>query len=121
MGINIDSVYQSKSNFLKAADLPAGKQVKVTMESFEIVQMDDNGVSKDKVNVHFVGKEKTLMLNKTNSGAISHVYGGDTDGWVGKEIIMYSTQVDFGGQMVPAIRVSIPMQEATDDDIPGFE
>lgn len=120
MGINVENVYQSKSNFLKAADLPAGKQVKVTVESCELVQMDDNGVTKDKVNVHFVGKEKTLMVNKTNSGTIAHVYGNDTDGWIGKEIILFSTQVDFGGQMVPAIRVSIPMQEASADDVTNF-
>lgn len=120
MGINVDSVYQSTSNYLKAADLPAGKKIKVTIESTEIVQMDDNGVTKDKVNVHFVGKEKTLMLNKTNSGTISHVYGPDTDGWNGKEIFLFSTQVDYAGQMVPAIRVDVPMAEAVEDDIPGW-
>jgi hypothetical protein len=120
MGINVDNVYQSKSNFLKAADLPTGKKIKVTIESSELVQMDDNGVMKDKVSVHFVGKEKTLMLNKTNSGTISHVYGPDTDGWNGKEIFLFSTQVDFGGQMVPAIRVDIPMVEATAEDNSNF-
>jgi hypothetical protein len=116
MGINVESVYQSKSNFLKAADLPAGKQVKVVIKSCELIQMDD----KDKVNVHFEGKEKTLMLNKTNSGAISHVYGADTDGWTGKEIFLYSTKVDYAGQMVDAIRVSVPLQEASPEDQPNW-
>ena len=121
MGINVDSIYQSKSNFLKAADLPAGKQVKVVIESCELIQMDDNGAMKDKVNVHFVNKERTLMLNKTNSGAISHVYGPDTDSWIGKEILLYSTQVDYAGQMVPAIRVNIPLQTATEEDNSNFQ
>lgn len=116
MGINVDNVYQSNSNFLKAADLPEGKQVKVIVESCEIIQMND----KDKVNVKFVGKDKTLVLNKTNSGAISHVYGVDTDMWIGKEVILYTAIVDYQGQMVPAVRVNVPLQDASPDDNPNF-
>lgn len=116
MGINGENIYQSKSNFLKASDLPDGKQVKVTMDAFDIVQMDD----KDKINVHFVGKEKTLVLNKTNYGAISHVYGNDTDGWKGKEVILFTALVDYQGQMVPAVRVSVPLQDASPEENTNF-
>lgn len=116
MGINVENVYQSKSNFLKASDLPEGRQVKVIIEDCDLVQMDD----KDKVNVHFVGKEKTLVLNKTNSNAISHVYGADTDGWRGKEVILYTALVDYQGQTVPAVRVSVPLQEASPEDNSNF-
>lgn len=118
MGINVENVYQSKSNFLKAADLPDGKQVPVVIESCELIKMDD----KDKVNVHFKGKEKTLVLNKTNSNAISHVYGPDTDAWIGKSIFLFTALVEYQGNSVPAVRVSVPLQTASPDErIPGFD
>jgi hypothetical protein len=68
----------------------------------------------------FQGKEKGLVLNKTNAMTIAHVYGPNIDQWVGQPILMFTTQVDYAGQMVPAIRVRVPIQAAQDDEIPGF-
>ena len=121
MGINVDNFFQSSTNALKASDLPAGKQAKVVIENCEAVTFKgDDQKEQQKIRLSFVGKEKGLILNKTNAMTISHVYGPDTDGWKGKEIFLYSTKVDFGGQMVPAIRVDVPMVEAAEDDIPGW-
>lgn len=120
MGINVDSYYQSATSSLKASDLPPGKQARVNIERCEEIGFDENGVTKNKLKLSFVGKEKVLILNKTNAMTIAHVYGGDIDGWIGKEIFLYSTKVDFGGQMVDAIRINVPLQEAAQDDNMNF-
>lgn len=119
MGINVDQYFQSATNALKASDLPAGKQARVTIEKCEEVMFkEEDGKDKPKIRLSFKGKEKGLILNKTNAMSISHVYGPDTDGWIDKEVFLYSTKVDFGGQMVDAIRINIPLQTA--DDSIGF-
>jgi len=122
--MNVNEIYQSNSDYLKATDIPAGREAKVIIAACAMVQMDNNGEKQTKLALSFHGKEKKLLLNKTNAGTISHVHGPDTDNWIEKEIIMFSTQVDFAGQMVDAIRLRVvkpipPGQEENfDDDIP---
>lgn len=88
------------SNYLKAADLQK-REVKVTMSH---IAMEDVG-SDHKPVLYFVGKERGLVLNKTNSMNIASAYGGETDHWTGKPVILYPTWVDFQGRSVEAIRV----------------
>ena len=58
--------------------------------------------------IYFEGKEKGIVLNKTNATAIATIYGDDTDDWTGGEIILYSAWVDFQGKQVEAIRIRVP-------------
>lgn len=117
MGINVDQYFQSASNALKASDLPPGKQARVIIAGCEeVVFKGDDGKEQQKIRLSFQGKEKGLILNKTNAMTISHVYGADTDGWINKEIFLFSTKVDFGGQMVDAIRINVPLQEVDSAD-----
>jgi hypothetical protein len=94
------------SSYLKAEDLN-GKAVKVTIESVSMEKMGDD----TKPAVHFVGKDKTLVLNKTNAWRIVDATGSDdTDDWGGWTITLYPCKVEYQGKSVPAIRV---------DDRPG--
>ena len=104
--MNINEVYKSANDHLKAEDLPKGKQVKVTIENFEVVEFDD----RPKVVLSFVNKEKTLVLNKTNATAIAGVHGDNVENWKGKDILIYPTKTDFGGKLVDCIRVNVPME-----------
>jgi len=61
-----------------------------------------------KLVLYFAGKEKGLVLNKTNANNIAAIYGTDTDGWVGKSVVLVEALVDFQGRSVPAIRVRGP-------------
>ena len=114
--MNINDVYKSANDHLKAGDLPKGKQVKVTIEGYEVVEFDD----KPKIVLSFVGKDKTLVLNKTNATAIAGVHGDNTEAWKGKDICIYPTKTDFGGKLVDCIRVNVPMEtvEAVPEPIP---
>lgn len=94
------------SNYLKAADL-GGHAVRVAIES---VTMEKVGEDKKPV-LHFIGKDKALVLNKTNANRITEAVGSDeTDDWEGWTITLYACKVDFQGKRVDAIRV---------DDRPG--
>ncbi len=54
----------------------------------------------------FRGKQKRLVLNKTNAKTIAGLYGDDTEGWIGKRITLVVREVEFEGSIVLAIRVS---------------
>jgi len=92
------------SNYLKAADLQ-GKSVTVTVAK---VIMEDIGDDTKPV-VHFVGKEKGLVLNKTNAAMITEIAGTDEmDEWPGTVVVLYPTKVDFQGRRVEATRIDYP-------------
>jgi hypothetical protein len=98
MGYNINDVFPSK--YLKAADLN-GKTVTLTIKDVGVETIGDD----DKLVVYFKGKDKGLVMNKTNSNNIAMVFGPDTDGWLEQEISVYPTMVDFQGRSMEAIRV----------------
>src|SRR5262249_10797846 len=58
--------------------------------------------------VYFNGKEKGVVLNKTNSYTIATAYGDETNDWFGNEVILFSVMTEYGGKHTPAIRVRIP-------------
>lgn len=91
------------SNYLKAADLQ-DRNITVRMSHVKIETLNDD----EKPVLYFVGKEKGIVLNKTNATNISIAYGDDTTEWRDKEIILFPTMVDFQGRSVEAIRVKIP-------------
>lgn len=94
------------SNYLKASDLQ-GRAVRVVIDA---VTMEDIGDDRKPV-LHFHGKDKTLVLNKTNANRIEEATGTDEmDDWRGWTITLYPCKVDFQGKRVDAIRV---------DDKPG--
>jgi arabinogalactan endo-1,4-beta-galactosidase len=94
------------SDYLKAADLQ-GQAVTVTMAhvSIETVGKDQKPI------LYFQGKERGLVLNKTNASKISEMYGDDTENWTGGKIILYEAMVDFKGDTVAAIRVRLAQRQ----------
>ena len=97
--MNLDQMYPSK--WLKAGDLQ-GQTIPVVIMR---VVMEDVGDEAGKPVAYFQGKEKGLVLNKTNAMSIGLVHGPDTDGWTGKTIELFPAVVMFQGQNVPCIRV----------------
>ena len=86
---NIDNFFPSK--YLKSADL-MGREVRVIINRIEV---DTIGDDKKAPILYFTGKEKGLVLNKTNANTISDMLGKDTTNWVDKEIVIFPTRVDF--------------------------
>lgn len=97
----ISSEFPSK--YLKAADL-GGKEVKVIMQNVEKEKLGDD----TKLVLYFKGKEKGVVLNKTNASTIADAYGDDSEDWFDQPLILFSVMVDFQGKVGPAIRCRIP-------------
>lgn len=107
----------SESNDLKAIDFK-GKNLKLTIESVEERHYEarNGNPAQDKAALHFVGKEKTLVLNKTNTKLLITAYGADSDGWIGKEIGLSTHETELGeGWVVTPLGVQPP---DFDDEIP---
>jgi hypothetical protein len=104
--MNINETFSG--NFLKAADLK-GAQPVVTIAEIRMEKMGED----TKPAIYFAGKEKGVVLNKTNATNIASAYGPETDGWVGRRVILFSAWVDFQGKSVEAIRIRpAPAQQA---------
>lgn len=102
---NINDAFPSK--YLKASDLQ-GRQVTVKMDRAEYETIGDDR----KLILYFQGKEKGMVLNKTNANNIGFIYGPNTDDWHGAEITLFEAMVDFQGKTVPAIRVRAPQRKS---------
>jgi hypothetical protein len=91
------------SQYLKAADLQ-GREVRVVMQNIEREKIGTD----NKLVLYFKGKDKGIVLNKTNAGTIGNGYGDDTDDWYDQPLILFSVKTDFQGKVVDAIRCRIP-------------
>ena len=103
--MNVNDIFPS--NYLKASDLK-GAQPRVTIDKVELEILGQGAQAQQRPVIYFLGKDKGLVANKTNMGAIAMVYGDETDEWHGAEIVLFETMVDFQGKTTPAIRVKIP-------------
>ncbi len=104
------------SKFLKAGDLQ-GREVRVTMSNVEREKIGDD----NKPVLYFKGKEKGVVLNKTNASTITDAYGDDTEDWYDQPLILFSVMVDFQGKVAPAIRVRVPTAKDNREAAPRRE
>ena len=96
------------SRWLKAGDLQ-GRTVQVVMDH---VAMESPQEGKEpKPVVYFQGKEKGLMLNKTNSQMIAEMHGSETNNWSGKMIEIRPDKTTMDGKLVDCLRVNYVASE----------
>lgn len=122
------------SSFLKADDLK-GHSVTVVIHDVQIEEIGQGQRKDRKLVISFRGKDKKMVCNKTNASVIEKLYGPETEAWIGKPITLAPREVEFQGDMVWAIRVSLvkpasaapskptppppPAEESTaDEDVP---
>lgn len=98
---DINDVFPSKH--LKAADLK-GQTVRVTIDRYEFEMLGQGAQAQRKPVLYFRGKDKGLVLNKTNANNIALMHGPELDDWAGCDIEMFPTMTDFQGKSVEAIR-----------------
>lgn len=90
--------------YLKAADLGSAEPV-VTIKSVKMETLGDD----TKPVLYFEGKERGIVLNKTNWNAITDITGeDDSDNWKGHKVKLFVAKVEFQGKRVPAIRIDDP-------------
>ncbi len=116
------SKYKSDGNSsdLKAKDF-IGKNLKLTIAKVETVTYpaSDTQPEQTKPAIYFVGKERRLILNGTNTEILCAAYGNESEAWTGHEIGLSTadyTAKGFGhGWVVTALDVE---PEEFNDDIP---
>ena len=95
------------SRFLTADDL-GGKDVTVQISKVELEEIGQGPDKSTKLVLSFAGKSKQFVVNKTNARTIGKVLNDEeTDNWIGKKITIGPREVEFQGNMVWAIRVSL--------------
>jgi hypothetical protein len=106
------SEFDTKSNYLKAADLKSDSKFRIKNATKEIVGSGDD--KEMKLVLWFTNEDRGLVLNKTNRTVLRDAFGDDTAAWVGKVIVVYPDTTPFGGKIVPCLRVRIlPPKQAT--------
>ena len=103
------------SRWLKASDLN-GRAVKVEID--KVIDEDIGG--EDKPVLYFAGKEKGVVLNKTNADVLADAFGDETDEWAGSKVELYPAKTQFQGKLVDCIRVRTIVPAASDDEEPPF-
>lgn len=112
--MRIDEVFPSK--FLKAADIK-GKKIKVQIANWAMEEVGDG----KKPVLYFAGKDKGLVLNKTNAQMIASVYGPELDDWVNCSIHLYTAKVtNREGQVVDGLKVEVVPEVVNEDSEPSF-
>ena len=102
--------------FLRATDLPEGKPVRVTIARVMSETVRDDDGERQKTALSFNGKEKLLLLNRTNAEVLIQAFTDDADRIEGQEVELVRTTAQFRGATVPAIRLR-PV-EVPQDQIP---
>lgn len=93
--------------YLAAEDL-GGKDVTLTIKTVtreDIPQPPAYQDTKTKAVIHFKEVPRKMVCNKTNGSTIIHLYGNETDEWIGKRITLYAVRGKFFGKDQPAIRI----------------
>lgn len=103
--VDINLVYKSNSNNLKAEDL-GNDMPTFTIANAELKQLGNDG--SEKIVLSFRETEKELPLNVTNAKSVAELFGDDTERWPGGQIMLFSTSVDFQGTMTKGIRIRPP-------------
>ena len=96
--LNINDAFPGK--YFKAADVAEPKTLTITGVGMEQLQ---DGTQKPAV--YFSESQQAFVLNKTNANFMSQAFGAQTEGWTGKQVILYKDQAAFQGRMVDCVRV----------------
>lgn len=95
------------SRFLKAEDdFEEGETKTLTIDRWEQEELGRGQNKETKPVLYFKEINKGLVLNKTNAAIIAETLNlGTLEEWVGKQITLFTMEVDSFGDIVRAIRV----------------
>jgi hypothetical protein len=108
---------EGNSTDLKAKDF-IGKTLKLVIDRVESVTYpaDEDKEEQTKAVLYFIGKEKRLVMNATNTGTLCTAYGNESEAWKGKEISL--TTKDYTDKGYGHGWIVQPLEVDFDSDIP---
>ena len=103
--MNIEEAFPSK--WVKASDLKGSTAVvKIATVKLEKIGEDQRAI------LYFVGKDKGLVLNKSNKKKLVELFGSETDEWTGQSVELFTIMTEYQGEPVDAIRLRSPRAAA---------
>ena len=109
--MEISTVFDSGET-IKGEDLQ-GREFTLVISTVAVKKFDDGT---RKLIIHFQNAKKALVCNKTNAEGIGYMYGTDTDGWIGREIVLYfDPMVLYAGKRVGGVRVKPPARRTANE------
>ncbi|NNF66925.1 MAG: hypothetical protein HKM98_05405 [Gammaproteobacteria bacterium] len=106
--MNINDLYPSK--YLKSDDIGQSRPT-LQVAAIKLEEVAENEAAKPVM--YFNGKEKGMVLNKTNALLCAHCWGQDTDGWLGQWLDLFTEPKMFNGKVVTGLSVApkLPQQQ----------
>lgn len=93
-------------NYLGSWDVPDGEDLVLTIDKAARDDVKNERGSEKKLTLHFVEDYKPMILNATNSKAISEAVGSTkVEDWSGKRVAIYTTKVTAFGGTTDALRI----------------
>ncbi len=111
--MNIHSCFPS--NYIKADLLHPGQEIVLEISDVKLEEIDD-GVSKPVL--YFVNKRAGMCLNRINANTLADAFGPETDGWLGRHVVLFRTMTEFQGRRVPCLRLRLPTQAKPEPPVP---
>ena len=104
------------SKYLKASHLE-DQEVRAIIERVQLETIGSGKDATEKPVLYFKRFDRempadSMVLNITNAKVISAAFGDDSEDWDNKVIVLYPAMVQFGSDMVEAIRVKLPKAAA---------
>ena len=107
----------AESKYLRASDMPDGFSATVEIASIDCDLFGQDGEEQvEKLVCTFKGKDKALVLNKTNTNQLIAAFGTDTESMLGKRCVLstkYYPKFSTSGFVLTPIKDADP-----EDDIP---
>lgn len=102
-------------NYLGSWDVPDGEDLILTIDHAAKDEVKNERGSEKKLTIHFVEDKKPMILNATNSKAISAAVGSTkVEDWAGQKIAIYTTKVTAFGGTTDALRIRTTAPKVTE-------
>jgi hypothetical protein len=100
--------FRNQGTYINASHLAAG-ELKLTIREtrFELVGTDQE----QKIVIFFKEVERGLPLKLTNYNSLNEAFGPETDGWLGKQVTLYSEKTKFKDKEVDGVRMRIDLND----------
>lgn len=95
-----------KGSYIGAAEFD-GKTPTLTIDHVQVVELEDEkGEKKSRPVVYFREVKRGWVLCKTTALCLAQMFTAETDKWTGKQVTLYSADVQVGKERKPGIRVA---------------
>ena len=102
-------------NYLGSWDVPDNGDLILTIDHAARDEVKNERGSERKLTIHFVEDYKPMILNATNSKAITAAHGSSkVEDWAGKKIAIYTTKVPAFGSVTDALRIRTTAPKVTE-------